>query len=274
MSARPEAPRDLLAPIVARKTREVARRVAHRGVLARALVAIPLDPGRGERAARALARPTGAAPRVNAQVKFRSPSAGVIRVQSSGEGVRVAEAYAAGGASAVSVLADGPGFGGSALAVRRVASAVRVPVLFKEFVLDEVQIDLARAMGASMVRLLVRILPRDRLDALVEAVLRRGLEPVVEAADAREVEVAVATGARIVGVNARDLSSFRVDTAAAARAVDAIPDGRVAVFMSGIRTREDLEAVAATRADAVLVGEGLMRHEAPGERLRALLEGL
>ncbi len=274
MSGSAEPARDLLAPIVARKTREVERRIAHRARLVRALDAMPVDAERGARAVAALARPAGAPPRVIAEVKFRSPSAGVIRQARPGEGVRVAEAYVASGAAAVSVLADGPGFGGSALAVRRVARAVRAPVLFKEFVLDEVQVDVARAMGASMVLLLVRILPRPRLFALVDAVRSRGMEPVVEAADARELEVAVATDARIVGVNARDLRSFRVDTAGAARCLEGVPTGRVAVFMSGIRTNDDLRAIAGTRADAVLVGEGLMRHEAPGERLRALLEGL
>lgn len=266
--------RDLLAPIVERKAREVARRLAHREALSRALEAAPVDAARGARAIEALTRPPGAAPRVIAEVKFRSPSAGVIRPDRPGEGVRVAEAYRAGGAAALSVLADGPGFGGSALAVRRVARAVPLPVLFKEFVLDEVQVDLARAMGASMVLLLVRVLSPARLLALVEAVRARGMEPVVEAADGRELELAVSTGAGIVGVNARDLRSFRVDTAAAARCLEAVPAGRVAVFMSGIRTNDDLRAVAETRADAVLVGEGLMRHEAPDERLRALLEGL
>ncbi|MBC7173974.1 MAG: indole-3-glycerol-phosphate synthase, partial [Polyangiaceae bacterium] len=241
---------------------------------ARALAALPDDSGCGARAVEALTRPHGAPPRVIAEVKFRSPSAGVIRASAPGEGMRVAEGYVRGGASAVSVLADGPGFGGSPLGVRRVARAVDVPVLFKEFVIDEVQVDLARAMGASMVLLLVRILPRARLDALVEAVHARGMEPVVEAADAREVEVAAATKARIIGVNARDLRSFRVDTEAAARALEGIPAGRVAVFMSGIRTPTDLRAVAETRADAVLVGEGLMRHETPGERLREMLEAL
>jgi indole-3-glycerol phosphate synthase len=274
MSSASAPHRDLLAPIVERKAREVARRLAHRGALARALEAMPLDEKRGSRAIAALSRPAGAPPRVIAEVKFESPSAGVIRATRPGEGVRVAEGYVQGGAAAVSVLADGPGFGGSPLGVRRVTRAIHAPVLFKEFVLDPVQVDLAYAMGASMVLLLVRILAPERLNALTEAARARGMEPVVEAADANELEVALATGARIVGVNARDLRTFRVDTAAAERCLEAIPQDRIAVFMSGIRERADLESVAATRADAVLVGEGLMRYERPGERLRTLLEGL
>jgi indole-3-glycerol phosphate synthase len=271
MSAADAPPRDFLGPIIARKRREVARRLAHRGPLERLLAGASVDPGRGARACAALERPLGGAPRVIAEVKFRSPSAGVIRPVGAGEGARVATSYVEGGAAAVSVLADGPGFGGSPLGVRRVADAVRAPVLFKEFVVDEVQVDLARAVGASMVLLLVRVLPRPRLEALVRAVSARGMEPVVEAADAAELEVALATGARIVGVNARDLRTFRVDPRAAARALAVVPEDRIAVFMSGVRSAEDLAVVARTRADAVLIGEGLMRDPSPGDRLRALL---
>jgi indole-3-glycerol phosphate synthase len=99
------------------------------------------------------------------------------------------------------------------------------------------------------------------------------MEPVVEAADAAELDVALATGARIVGINARDLRTFQVDMRAAARALEVVPEDRVAIFMSGVRSAEDLAVVARTRADAVLVGEGLMRDPSPGERLRALLAG-
>jgi indole-3-glycerol phosphate synthase len=272
MSDAQTSPRDFLGPIIARKRLEVARRLRHRAWLDRSIAGTPVDLGRGERACAALERPLGAAPRIIAEVKFKSPSAGTIRENSAGEAARVAEGYVAGGAAAVSVLADGPGFGGVPLTVRRVTSAVNAPVLFKEFVLDEVQLDLARAVGASMVLLLVRVLPKARLEALVRAVRERGMEPVVEAADAAELDIALATGARIVGVNARDLRSFRVDLEAAARALEVVPSERVAVFMSGVRSAEDLAVVARTRADAVLVGEGLMRAPSPGARLRALLE--
>jgi indole-3-glycerol phosphate synthase len=260
----PAAP-DLLAHILTRKEREVRRRLVHR----RPPPAAGSD--RGAAALAALRRPEGAPLRVIAEVKFRSPSAGEIRPRRAGEAARVARAYVEGGAAAVSVLADGPGFGGSPLTVRRVSAAVSAPVLFKEFVLDEVQIDLARACGASMVLLLVRALSPARLDALVAAVRAAGMEPVVEAADPDELDVAIATGATIVGVNARDLRTFRVDKEGAARCLARIPEGRVAVFMSGMKDASDFAMLAATRADAVLVGEGLMRHEAPGERLRALL---
>jgi indole-3-glycerol phosphate synthase len=155
--------------------------------------------------------------------------------------------------------------------LRRVAAAVQIPTLFKEFVVDPVQVDVARAVGASYVLLLVRVLDDRELAALIHEVRARGLEPIVEAADERELERALATPASIVGVNARDLRSFEVDPARAGELVERIPSDRVAVFMSGVRTRADFLRVAETRADAVLIGEGLMRSDDPGARLAELL---
>lgn len=259
---------DLLGPILERKRRENARRIAHRALC---------DPsaarGIDRRAAvlDALARNGAALPRVIAEVKFASPSEGRIHAWSAGEGRRIARGYVEGGAAAISVLCDRAGFGGSALELRRIAGEVSLPLLFKEFVLDPVQVALARAAGASMVLLLVRALAQDELRSLIGACFDRGLEPIVEAADEAEVDRALDTGARIVGVNARDLSSFRVDPAAAARAIQKIPENRVAVYMSGVSSAEDLSRVAAGRADAVLIGSGLMRAADPGRRLSELL---
>ena len=206
-----------------------------------------------------------------AEVKFRSPSAGELRPWGPGEGVRVARAYAQGGASVISVLADGPGFGGSPLQVRRVADAVDLPVLYKGFVLDPLQVDLAYRMGASLVLLLVRALDRPVLDALCAAIHALGMEPVVEAANETELHTAIDTGAKIIGVNARDLGTFEVDTEAASRSIERIPDDRIAVYMSGVRAPDDFRRIANTRADAVLIGEGLMRADHPEEVLASML---
>lgn len=256
---------DHLAAILARKAHEVERRrrhalpIAHRGE------------DRRERAIEALRRPAGERPRVIAEIKRRSPSAGVIRPRARGDVAAIARGYESAGASAISVLADGPGFGGGVLDVRRAARAVSVPVLFKEFVLDPRQIDAASAAGASLVLLLVRALPGARLDEMIDAARARGLEPVVEAADAPELERALASRAIVVGVNARDLRSFAVDGGAAARALQEVPSGRIAVYMSGVGTSEDFARVAAGRADAVLIGTELMRAPDPGSRLREIL---
>jgi len=263
---------DYLAAILARKRRENERRRRH--LAAMQPVERHAESFRGERGIEALRRAPGEAPSVIAEVKFRSPSAGQIRPWRPGEGVRVAQSYQRGGASVISVLADGPGFGGSSLLVRRVASAVRVPVLYKEFVLDPVQVDLAFDVGASLVLLLVRALDDTELRSLIARTRALGMEPVVEAASIAEVDRAIAVGSTIIGVNARDLSTFRVDMKAARAFVDRIPSEHVAVFMSGVRTAEDLREVARGRADAVLIGEGLMRSADPGARLSELVRSI
>ncbi|MBW2460697.1 MAG: indole-3-glycerol-phosphate synthase [Deltaproteobacteria bacterium] len=264
----PDAPKakQYLAGILDRKRVEVRRRQRH----AAAVPAGTVEP-RGGSALAALRRPPGGPPRVIAEVKFRSPSRGQIHRRVPGEAVRVARQYEQAGVAAVSVLADRVGFGGGALDVRRVAAAIEAPVLFKEFVLDECQVELARSVGASLVLLLVRALSEPRLRELTHAIRAAGMEPVVEAANAVEVATALAVDAQIIGVNARDLSTFTVDPAAARLALEGIPEGRVAVYMSGVKDRPSFDAIAAGRADAVLIGEGLMRAEVPGDALRALL---
>jgi len=258
---------DHLAGIVSRKRLEVVRRVRRAATFVRFAECAPspradlLGP----------LRRTSDKPRVIAEIKLRSPSAGAIRERRSGELTAIARGYQQAGAAAISVLCDGPGFGGSPLDLRRVAEAVQVPTLFKEFVVDAVQVDLARAVGASYVLLLVRVLNDRELGALIREVRGRGLEPIVEAADEQELERALASDARIVGVNARDLRSFSVDAARAGELVERIPSERVAIFMSGVRTREDFARVSASRADAVLIGEGLMRASDPGALLAQLL---
>ena len=261
-------PVDHLARIVERKRTEVSRRLRRAAVYARlADAVVPAPNVHAER----LRRKPGQLPRVIAEIKLRSPSAGQIRPRRTGEHLRIAAGYQRGGAAAISVLCDGPGFGGSVLDACRVARKVDVPVLFKEFVVSPVQVDAARAAGASLVLLLVRVLSDAELAQLIREVRARGLEPVVEAADAEELARALATDATIIGINARDLRSFSVDSGHAAQLVEQIPRDRVAVFMSGVRSASDFARVASTRADAVLIGEGLMRAADPGQALTSLL---
>jgi indole-3-glycerol phosphate synthase len=261
-------PIDHLARIVERKRVEVRRRQRRANVFARLAQARGLATNDF---AERLRRGPGELPKVIAEIKLRSPSAGQIRQRVPGEHLRIAAGYERGGAAAISVLCDGPGFGGSVLDARRVAQRTSVPVLFKEFVLDSVQLDAARAAGAALVLLLVRVLSDLELARLITEVRSRGLEPVVEAADEAELDRALATEATIIGINARDLRTFSVDSSHAAQLVDRIPPERVAVFMSGVRSAADLSRVAATRADAVLIGEGLMRASDPGRALADFL---
>lgn len=261
---------DFLTSILERKEREVLRRARHyRDAVPRALP--QADASRRELAHAALRRKLGQAPRIIAEIKRRSPSAGSIRAFARGDIAWIAQEYARGGAAAISVLCDRAGFGGSVLDLRRASKVCAVPLLFKEFVLDELQVALARRVGAHMVLLIVRAVSRERLHALCDAVIEAGMAPVVEAANAQEVETALTTSATIVGVNARDLRTFKVDPQAAQAVLQMVPADRIAVHMSGVRSAADFRAIAAGRADAVLVGESLMRAERPSEKLRELL---
>jgi indole-3-glycerol phosphate synthase len=264
---------EFLDRILVRKRAEIERRKRYADQLAALVEAAGEIEERGAFAIERLRRVSSpGVPKVIAEIKRRSPSAGEIRKREVGDIARIARGYAAGGASAVSVLCDGPGFGGSVLDLRRATQAIDVPVLFKEFVLDKLQIALARVAGAHMVLLLVRALTPDELHALVAEAHAAGLAPVVEAADEHELHIALATEATIVGVNARDLRTFKVDPAYARRVLDVIPSERIAVLMSGITSAEQVAALASSRADAVLVGEGLMRAADPGARLRSWLD--
>ena len=206
-----------------------------------------------------------------AEVKRASPSAG--RIAPDGEDIVArARAYQAGGASAISVLCEPHWFGGSVEDLRAVRAAVSVPVLAKEFVVDVRQLAGLRAAGADAVLLLVVLHPRVRaLRALVDAALRLGLEPLVEAHDERELRVALETDARLIGINNRDLRTLAVDPERAGRLRTLVPDDRLAIAESGVR---DATTVARWRAqgfDAALVGEALVRAGDPAAVARSFV---
>jgi indole-3-glycerol phosphate synthase len=234
---------------------------ARRAALEREAAAAPRPPG-FERALR------GPQATVIAEVKRRSPSAGVIREDL--DPAERAALYADHGAAAISVLTDEPFFGGSMDDLRRAAARVRVPVLRKDFILDETQILEARAAGASAVLLIVRALAGRRLEALLAAAAGAGLEALVEVHTAAEVDGALEAGARIVGVNSRDLDTFRIDTGAAWSLLRRIPAGLVAVAESGMSAVADVERAVEQGADAVLMGTALSAATDPA----ALLERL
>jgi indole-3-glycerol phosphate synthase len=214
--------------------------------------------------------------RLIAEVKLRSPSAGALsRVLTPAER---ALRYAAAGASMISVLTDAPFFGGSfadLAACRDALDAALGPrrpfLLAKEFVIHPVQLDRALDAGADAVLLIVRILERGELPGLVRDAEARGLVPLVEVATDEELDRASAAGARLVGVNARDLNTLKMDAARAAGVLARIDPGTVAVRLSGLGGPEDVARVAATRADAALIGEALMRQDDPAELLAAMV---
>jgi indole-3-glycerol phosphate synthase len=210
------------------------------------------------------ARPFGAAlsrrgeVSVIAEFKRKSPSAGALERTGAGAGA-VAGAYAAGGAAALSVLTDGEYFGGSLEDLRSARAAVEIPVLRKDFVVDETQIWEARAAGADAVLLIVRLLDDVRLAGFLDLCRELRFSSLVEVHDAAELERAVLSGAPIVGINNRDLKTFRTDLAVSSGLVPGVPADRVVVAESGIRVREDVERLGSVGVDAILVGETLMR---------------
>jgi indole-3-glycerol phosphate synthase len=204
-----------------------------------------------------------------AEFKRRSPSAGWIAEKA--EPAPMARAYAAGGASAMSVLTDGPFFGGSLEDLVAAQAAADLVILRKDFIVDRYQVVEARAAGADALLLIVAALNDAELSALLGATRDAGLEALVEAHDADEVARAVAAGAAIVGINNRDLKTFTVDRELAARLRPTVPPDRVIVAESGIRDAADVARLRAAGVDAILVGETLMRAHEPAAALRTLV---
>jgi indole-3-glycerol phosphate synthase len=195
---------------------------------------------------------------VIAEMKRRTPALGLISARyRPGE---IARAYADGGADAISVLTHQGGFGGSPEHLREVRQAApTLPVLRKDFVVDEHQLLEARALGADAVLLIVAALQPARLRTLVAAAHACGLQALVEAHDEAELASALESGADLVGVNHRDLRTFQVDLALTERLRPLVPAAVAYVAESGVHTRADARRMREAGADAILVGESLMR---------------
>ena len=206
---------------------------------------------------------------VIAEVKRSSPSAGSIAAIADPSALAVD--YERGGASAISVLTESRRFGGSLDDLVAVRAAVDVPVLRKDFVVTSYQVWEARAHGADVVLLIVAALEQNALVALLERVESLGMTALVEAHDAEEARRAVDAGARIIGVNARDLRTLDVDRETFARIAPKLPDSVVKIAESGVRGPHDVRAYAAAGADAVLVGEGLVKQHDPRQAVADLV---
>jgi indole-3-glycerol phosphate synthase len=208
-------------------------------------------------------------PRVIAEVKRRSPSKGDIRIDL--DPAALAAAYAAGGAAAVSVLTEPRHFAGSPDDLLAVRAAVDLPVLRKDFVTTAYQVWEARSWGADAVLLIVAALDPPSLRTLLDEAAEAGLDALVEVHTLPEAEAAATAGATLVGVNARDLATLEVDPGRFAAVRQALPTGTVLVAESGIRDPAGVRAAADAGADAVLVGEALVRSDDPTTALRRLL---
>lgn len=254
-----------LDAILARKREEVA---ALQGARPEAELRARLADAPPARDLAAALSPRGGPTRVIAEVKRASPSAGAIAAGL--DAVEQARRYQAAGAAAISVLTDGPGFGGSLQDLVAVRQAVGLPVLRKDFTVDAWQLVEARAAGADAALLIVAALPGDALRRLHDRCGELGLQALVEVHDAAEAERALAIGARLVGVNNRDLHTFQVDLATSERLVPTFPPGVKGVAESGVRTAADARRLRAAGAPNLLVGEALVRAADPGALLREL----
>ena len=253
----------ILAEIIAHKRQEVA---ANR-------VVMPLAAMQARAAASSPARDFPAAVagppvRIIAEVKRASPARGVIRLDA--DPAAAARAYEAAGAAAVSVLTDRRYFNGSAEDLQAVRAAVGLPVLRKDFVVDVYQIYEARALGADAVLLIAGSIPTGDLAALGRLALDLGMTPLYEAHVEAEVDEVLACGARVVGINNRDLKTLTVDLGTTARLRPRIPAGVVVISESGIETPDDVARVCRAGINAILVGTALMASPDPSAHLGAL----
>lgn len=194
---------------------------------------------------------------VIAEVKKASPSRGLIA--SDFDPVAIARSYEAAGAAAISVLTDETYFQGSMQDLRQVRQAVSIPVLRKDFIIGELQIDEARLAGADAVLLICAALTTDRLLALTEYAHALGLDTLMEVHSEAELAIALTARPSVIGVNNRDLHTFAVTLETSEQVIAKVPADRVAVAESGIHTAVDAARMAACGARAVLVGESLMR---------------
>jgi indole-3-glycerol phosphate synthase len=196
-----------------------------------------------------------------AEVKRSSPSKGALAAIA--DPAALARDYEAGGASIISVLTESRRFGGSLEDLAEVREAVLVPLLRKDFVVSAYQLWEARAYGAEMVLLIVAALDQNALVSLVERAISIGLVPLVEVHTETEVERAVEAGAKVIGINARNLATLEVDRGVFARLAPLVPAEVIKIAESGVRGPHDLLAYAAAGADAVLVGESLVTGKDP-----------
>jgi indole-3-glycerol phosphate synthase len=256
----PKTVPDILAQIVEHKKAELVQRVggiaraaedslAHRRDFSHAL--------------------TGRQPTIIAEVKKASPSGGVLREDF--DPVSIARSYEQGGAAALSVLTDEKHFKGSLADLESVRASVSLPILRKDFTIDTYHVHQAAARGADAILLIAAILTERQMREFRELAESYRMSALVEVHDEDELNPAIASGARIIGVNNRNLHTFKVDLTVSLRLVAKIPDGIVKVTESGIHSSSDLQRLRAAGYQAFLVGEHLIKSGDPEAALRALL---
>ena len=206
---------------------------------------------------------------VIAEVKRRSPSKG--RIRKDFDPVGIAVVYEGNGASAISVLTERKFFEGRAAYIPQIGRAVGLPLLRKDFIIDAYQISETRVLGADALLLIARILEEGQLRDFLGLASELGLAALVEVHDETDLKKAISSGARIVGINNRDLATFRTDLQTTIHLARMVPKGVTVVSESGINSRGDIERLMDAGIHAFLVGESLMREKEIGKKLRELL---
>jgi len=204
-----------------------------------------------------------------AEIKFASPSAGLIR--SKADPVWIGRIYEDAGAAAISLLTDQRFFQGDLNHLPRLKKAVSLPILRKDFIIDELQLREASIYGADAILLIARILSPAQLAELISACREMGMVPLTEVHDKNDLEKAIDCGAEIIGINNRDLDSFIVDINTTFELAPLVPDGRVIISESGLSNKADIRSLKDTRVQAVLVGSALMKSDDPAEKTAELI---
>lgn len=209
--------------------------------------------------------------RVIAEIKKASPSQGVIREDF--DYLEIARIYEQNGASALSVLTDRNFFQGSIDYLSEIRHHVSIPLLRKDFVFDEYQIFEARGYGADAVLLIAAVLDDKELHDFVELAFNLGMTPLVEVHDKAELERTLKTKTELIGINNRNLQTFKTDLNTTVRLIDGIPDDKIVISESGINTKNDINLLKDAGVDAFLIGESLMRSADIGKKLREFVHG-
>jgi len=207
-------------------------------------------------------------PAIIAEVKRASPSKGWIKEDINP--VLLSEEYERGGADAISVLTEGKYFRGSLNYLKEIKSAVNLPVLCKDFIIDEYQVWEARAHCADSILIIVRILSLSELKSMIEVSRSLGMEPLVEVHTEEEAEKAILSGAKVIGINNRDLDTFQVNKLTTKRIAPILPDDCVKISESGIETIADIKELLGSGVNGFLIGESIVRAEHPYKKIREL----
>lgn len=206
-----------------------------------------------------------------AEAKKASPSKGLLKPQFNP--AALGRSFEEGGAAAISVLTEQDHFMGSLSALEEVRGAVSVPILRKDFILDAYQIVEARACGADSFLLIAGLLDPGRLRFLIDQGREWGMEPLIEVHDLPELNMAIESGARIIGINNRDLKTFRVDIRVTLQLIKHVPTGRIVVSESGIRIRDEILRLRDAGVAGFLIGESIVTSSDPASKIRELIHG-